>query len=153
IYVAVDAGTNTVNASTAALKLSEENWAVPSCSKRIYAGLYWTGMAHDAVASAMSSSASKVATETYNANEYQNLTNGNLVNYSTYKLTATREGGSNNRYPLFDLKIGNSSTNRYRFNYTNNTGNNRITLQIGTGSATNVPATFTTSGSIETAVF
>ena len=42
-YVDVDSDSNTLNSSSARLVLSTENGAVPSCSKIIYAGLYWTG--------------------------------------------------------------------------------------------------------------
>ena len=42
-FVDVDSDSNTLNSSSARLTLSTENGAVPSCSKIIYAGLYWTG--------------------------------------------------------------------------------------------------------------
>ena len=42
-FVDVDSDSNTLNSSSARLTLSTENGAAPSCSKIIYAGLYWTG--------------------------------------------------------------------------------------------------------------
>jgi hypothetical protein len=42
-YVDIDGDGTTINSSTSELKLSTENGAVPSCSKIVYAGLYWTG--------------------------------------------------------------------------------------------------------------
>ncbi|HPR27619.1 hypothetical protein, partial [Lentimicrobium sp.] len=46
-YVDVDGDPATVNSSAATLALSTENGANPLCSNIIYAGLYWTGRAHD----------------------------------------------------------------------------------------------------------
>jgi hypothetical protein len=46
-YVDVDAITNTLNSSSATLSLSDENGAIPACSNIIFAGLYWTGRAHN----------------------------------------------------------------------------------------------------------
>ncbi|MGO3183307.1 MAG: DUF7507 domain-containing protein [Aequorivita sp.] len=46
-YVDVDGDNSTINSSTSELKLSTENGAEPTCSNIIYAGLYWTGRAHD----------------------------------------------------------------------------------------------------------
>ncbi|MBY0486587.1 MAG: hypothetical protein K2P85_05280, partial [Flavobacteriaceae bacterium] len=52
VYVDVDGnsiaglnGSPTFNSSAATLNLSTENGAVPSCSRIVYAGLYWTGRA------------------------------------------------------------------------------------------------------------
>jgi hypothetical protein len=47
VYVDVDGDANTKNSSSATLQFSTENGAVPACSNIIYAGLYWTGRAHD----------------------------------------------------------------------------------------------------------
>lgn len=54
VYVDVDAptltglgGTPTVNSSSATLQFSTQNGAVPECSTVIFAGLYWTGRAHN----------------------------------------------------------------------------------------------------------
>lgn len=47
IYVDVDEDSNTINSSSATLSFSTEGGADPNCSNIIYAGLYWTGRAHD----------------------------------------------------------------------------------------------------------
>lgn len=57
IFVDVDGDPNTINSSTANLSLSTENGAIPECSNIIFAGLYWTGRAHDDVLSPISWSA------------------------------------------------------------------------------------------------
>src|SRR5690606_15056374 len=153
IYSDVDSDSNTWNSSTAELKLSLENGADPTCSNIIYAGLYWTGRAHNDGNSPMTFDVTKDVPQTINVNEFQNLKHGEDINYSGYDLEVSREGGSNNRYPFFDIRFGSSSSSRYRFAYTNNSGSNRVTLRIGGGSTNDVPATFSTSGNIETAVF
>ena len=47
IYVDIDGDPGTINSSSAELNLSSENGADPTCSNIIYAGLYWTGRAHE----------------------------------------------------------------------------------------------------------
>ncbi len=46
-YVDVDSDATTLNSSASTLELSTENGAIPECSNIVYAGLYWTGRAHD----------------------------------------------------------------------------------------------------------
>ncbi|MDD3686854.1 MAG: hypothetical protein PHE56_08825, partial [Bacteroidales bacterium] len=46
-YVDVDSDNTTLNSSTSQLVLSNENGAIPECSNIVYAGLYWTGRAHN----------------------------------------------------------------------------------------------------------
>ncbi|MEX0996109.1 MAG: hypothetical protein WDZ45_03580, partial [Flavobacteriaceae bacterium] len=46
-YVDVDTNNNTFNSSSAYLDFSTENGASPECSEIVYAGLYWTGRAHN----------------------------------------------------------------------------------------------------------
>jgi hypothetical protein len=45
IFVDADGNSSTTNSSSADLTFSTENGAIPSCSKIIYAGLYWSGRA------------------------------------------------------------------------------------------------------------
>ncbi|WP_162231252.1 DUF11 domain-containing protein [Sunxiuqinia dokdonensis] len=46
-YVDVDGDSKTLNSSSATLAFSTENGAIPECSNIVFAGLYWTGRAHD----------------------------------------------------------------------------------------------------------
>lgn len=46
-YVDIDGDPGTLNSSSSTLAFSTENGAIPACSNIIYAGLYWTGRAHD----------------------------------------------------------------------------------------------------------
>ncbi len=48
VYVDIDGVSETVNSSSAELTFSTENNADPNCSNVIFAGLYWTGRAHNA---------------------------------------------------------------------------------------------------------
>jgi hypothetical protein len=43
IFVDADSDTSTFNSSSSTLQLSNENGALPNCSRILYAGLYWTG--------------------------------------------------------------------------------------------------------------
>jgi hypothetical protein len=47
VYVDIDNDATTLNSSSADLNFSTENGAVPACSEVVYAGLYWTGRAHN----------------------------------------------------------------------------------------------------------
>ncbi|MDY0142465.1 MAG: HYR domain-containing protein, partial [Bacteroidales bacterium] len=47
MYVDVDSDATTLNSSSANLNFSIENGADPNCSNIVYAGLYWTGRAHN----------------------------------------------------------------------------------------------------------
>ena len=47
-YVDVDGDPLTWNSSSATLQFSTENEADPDCSSILFAGLYWSGRAHDA---------------------------------------------------------------------------------------------------------
>ncbi len=47
VYVDVDNVSTTINSSSAELTFSTENGANPNCSEVVFAGLYWTGRAHN----------------------------------------------------------------------------------------------------------
>jgi hypothetical protein len=58
-YVDVDTDASTLNSSASTLQFSTENGAIPECSNIIYAGLYWTGRAHNGGDSPMEFSVTK----------------------------------------------------------------------------------------------
>ena len=72
VYVDVDGDANTVNSSSATLEFSNENGAIPTCSNIVYAGLYWTGRAHDGGSSPLNFNVGG-STNDYNNN---NVVNG-----------------------------------------------------------------------------
>ncbi|OYX14441.1 MAG: hypothetical protein B7Z16_14465, partial [Algoriphagus sp. 32-45-6] len=71
-YVDVDGDASTFNSSSANLTFSNENGAVPECSKVVFAGLYWTGRASDGSSSPDTFDVTKNAvTKTFNKRKVQ----------------------------------------------------------------------------------
>lgn len=71
-YVDIDGDTNTFNSSSANLTFSNENGAVPECSKVVFAGLYWTGRASDGSTSPDTFNVTKNSiTKTFNKRKVQ----------------------------------------------------------------------------------
>ncbi|MES2240032.1 MAG: LamG-like jellyroll fold domain-containing protein [Bacteroidota bacterium] len=143
-YVDIDGDSNTLNSSMATLELtnSGENSANQNCSTVIYAGLYWTGKSQDADTFSVSK---QTQSGTQSINNDLTVTNSQSITNTNYALSVARNGGSNNRYPSYTFS-GNSNT--YLFTYTNS---GTVTLIVNSGSTTNIPATFSTSGSTATA--
>ena len=79
IYVDVDSDPSTINSSSAALNLSNENGSIPSCSNIIYAGLYWTGRSSNGGDSPLTFSVTK---------------NGVTVNFDKQKVLIKGPGAS-----------------------------------------------------------
>ncbi len=156
VYVDVDGnsiaglgGTPTFNSSAATLSLSTENGAVPSCSRIVYAGLYWTGRADQSGTASNTFSVTKSfsnGSQSVN-NDYNVIHNGSITNTS-YTLTVSRGGSTGNFYPIYTFSNG---TNSYVFNYTNNTGAAQVTMSLNGATATNIPVTVAVSGTIATA--
>ncbi|RVT77498.1 hypothetical protein EOD40_06760 [Flavobacterium sufflavum] len=144
-YVDIDGDSNTFNSSMATLELSNggENSAVQNCSTVIFAGLYWTGKSNDADTFSVSK---QVQSGTQSINTNSTVTNGQSITNTNYSFNVTKGGTGNNRYPI-NTFTGNGNT--YTFDFNTST----VTLSINGGTATNVPVTITTSGSIATAVF
>ncbi|WP_396140430.1 beta strand repeat-containing protein, partial [Flavobacterium sp.] len=155
-YVDIDGNSNngvdakpTFNSSSSTLTFSSENGATPSCSNIVYAGLYWTGRASNASTSDNTFTVTKTLPGSQLINNDYTLGNGSTITNTTYALAITREDVSrSNRYPIYTFSDG---TNNYVFNYTNATGASMITLSVNGGTAVNVPATVSTSGSTATA--
>ena len=66
VYVDIDGDASTLNSSSANLAFSTENGAIPSCSNIIYAGLYWTGRAHDGTSANTFTVTKNSVTKTFN---------------------------------------------------------------------------------------
>ncbi|RAR51168.1 hypothetical protein B0I10_101344, partial [Flavobacterium lacus] len=149
-YVDIDNDTNTWNSSSANLVLSTENGANPACSNIVYAGLYWTGRASDASTSPNIFTVERqVPGGIVNVNNNYTVGHNQTITNTTYNLSITRNSPTNtNRSPIYTFISG---TNTYVFNFTNNTGANRVTLSVNGGTAVNIPVNYTTSGSIGTA--
>ncbi len=134
IYVDIDGDPNTINSSSATLQFSEENDANPECTNIIYAGLYWTGRAHDGGTSPNSFEIGGTSDQ-YNNNEKNGYTlsitsadgPGNEYNERTATYTFTPLGGGD--VVVFKYKTYSSrswgSTSWY----------DEVTVQVGSGSA------------------
>ena len=84
-YVDVDNDSSTLNSSSATLNFSTENSAIPECSRILYAGLYWTGRAGDALTYTINGielNKRKVLLKTPNSGSYIEITaNNNDIYY------------------------------------------------------------------------
>ena len=107
IFVDVDNTRNTLNSSSATLTLSTENGALPECSNIIYAGLYWTGRAHDGASSPDTFTVSK----SFTGGEPQSVTTNYTVQHSagvlipntSYTMAVTRLGNNNSYYLHYEI--------------------------------------------------
>lgn len=139
IYVDIDGDPNTINSSSATLQLSTENGALPQCSNIIYAGLYWTGRAHDGT----SPNAFPVGGINRTLQHSNTVTGSNPA----YNMTITRRGTNNNFYVRYTFAPTSGTGSIYHFDFTNNADNsaNVVTVTIGNGAPTNIPSSVTTS--------
>ncbi|ERJ58681.1 Ig-like domain-containing protein, partial [Sphingobacterium paucimobilis] len=137
IYVDVDGDANTINSSSATLSFSNENGADPSCSNVVYAGLYWTGRAHNSGNSPMEFTVGEVTTD---------LNNGNSMSGYTLSMVAVNEdqgaGTSDGRlatYTFTPTGGGQVVVFRFRSWYEGSfwpTYKGTMTVQVGAGTET-----------------
>ncbi|MBB1140063.1 hypothetical protein [Myroides sp. WP-1] len=128
-YVDVDGDWNTINSSSATLVLPNTN---VTCQKIVYAGLYWSGRAHENE-SPMSFTVARMEEVT----QYdQNISKGNSFSTGGFKFTNVQsEGSSRDKYPKYtlsneaflfatqyDFRLTNNATNpvQYRKNFITN---------------------------------
>ncbi|MCF8464950.1 MAG: hypothetical protein K9G41_08920, partial [Flavobacteriales bacterium] len=144
IYVDIDGVDSTFNSSMATLDFSAENGADDECTNVLFAGLYWTGRTDESSSSPYTFNVTKqVQTGSTPVNQNYTVGDNDNIPNTGYTLQVTRGGSSGNRYPIYTFSDG---TNTYVFNFTNNTGANRVTLSVNGNAAVNVPVTYTTSG-------
>ena len=138
VYVDVDNDPSTINSSSAVLNIPVENGSIPSCSNIIYAGLYWTGRAHDEP----SPNTFDVEQTTYTLqpiNNNQTVANNEIITYTNYKLAISRSGGNNNRTITYTFAPSSGNPgNTIVFTYAHNNGNPTLTVSINNGSPTTV---------------
>ncbi|MFA8432905.1 MAG: hypothetical protein ACEPOZ_00160 [Marinifilaceae bacterium] len=89
-YVDVDNDSNTLNSSSATLEFSSENGAKPQCSHIVYAGLYWTGRAHNGY-SPMTFEVSRQIEESRYVEEDFSIQDGDDVPYTSFSLSISRQ--------------------------------------------------------------
>ena len=102
-YVDVDGDGNTINSSSADLVLPGGE-----CTEILYAGLYWSGRAHDGGSSAQTFTVNNTVTrEVYDGDI--KVTGGNFSNYGI-NLSKSREGSSRNYYTRYQIDFKGTTT-------------------------------------------
>ena len=137
IYVDVDNNPQTINSSTAELTFSTENDAIPSCSNIIFAGLYWTGRAHDGTSANTFTVTQTIpgAGTPIAVNNNQTVSNSTLITYTDYRLAIVRSGDRNNRtitYTFTSSGAGNTVAFIYAYN------NGSPTLHVSVNGAASI---------------
>ncbi|WP_316832658.1 hypothetical protein [Pedobacter aquatilis] len=146
IYVDVDGDENTFNSST-----SNFNYTVdPTCTKIIYAGLYWTGRANDNNSNTFNVSKTVNVSTAVPANSTQKLTNGSAVQYSSYTMAVSRiNNSSTDRYPRYSF-TGSGTT--YLFEVRNSPSAGAVYVSTNNGTSwTSLSSTYTTTTSTSSA--
>ena len=137
IYVDIDGDPGTINSSSAILGFSAENGADPTCSNIIYAGLYWTGRAHDDTYNSVESPNSFFVPD----GGHHNVVDG--MTYGGYTLTITQStqsgiGTAAPRYATYTfIPIGGGDAVVFRYNTWQpflSSWQSSLTVQIGSGS-------------------
>lgn len=154
IYVDVDNDPSTLNSSSATLEYSNENNAIPECTSIIYAGLYWTGRAHDASSTGGNPQSFQATGRVKNGdmipvpplNSAVTLSHRqtNSDYFTPVTLAVTREGSSNSFTVVYTFTIG-GNTVIFHHNF-----DGTVSYQIGGGewaSPDNVVSTTSGSGS------
>ncbi|MGG7036070.1 MAG: hypothetical protein ACI7YS_12860, partial [Flavobacterium sp.] len=147
VYVDVDGDPDTFNSSSSTLVYSTENGAVPSCSKVVFAGLYWTGKSTSSN-SEFNVTKGVASPQAVNNNltivHNQNIASTSPVYTTNYSLSVNVSSTSgSNRYPIYTFS-GNGNT--YVFRFYNSGATNRVTLSVNSGSETPVAATINGAG-------
>lgn len=143
-YVDVDGDNNTSNSSSATLGFSTEGGADPSCSSIIYAGLYWTGRAHNG----------NSPMTFYNGGSTNNRYTGDSFNNYSLSISADNQdqgsGTSNGRRATYTFERSGANTVTFRFNSwrIGNSGSNysgSVEVQVGSGNWTTVSGSITSN--------
>lgn len=157
-YVDVDNIPSTLNSSSAQLVIPDAD-----CSEIIYAGLYWTGRAHDTNASANTFSVTRpvvapgAAINLNNQSAQYNSSSSDSINrlstHTNYRFTeVTQQGTGNNRYPQY--LINGTGLQTYYFRITNdgsNNGSNRVQVSTSaTSGYSTLPSTYNSTTGVAT---
>ncbi|MDL2296571.1 tandem-95 repeat protein, partial [Bacteroidales bacterium OttesenSCG-928-E04] len=149
VYVDIDGDPTTANSSSAVLKIRDttDQGAIiyPECTDIVYAGLYWSGRAHDANTSpnSFTSSSYRTTYETVNigtiTGQQTNFTADRTIDYTRIAnsnfyagIYVDQEDGRNLMYAILDLDYKVVA----QFRYTRRTsGNNPYTVSYRLGSS------------------
>ncbi len=105
-YVNVDAmnAHRPFNSSSAELRFSDEGGADSNCTHIVFAGLYWTGRAHNNDSPHSFEVAKTVPGNTpIPVASEQNVEHDDNVNYTGYRMAISRQGNSGSRYPRYSF--------------------------------------------------
>ena len=100
-YVDIDLDGTTINSSSSFLDITND-----ACTEIVYAGLYWSGRADTGNMSFNVSGTVQTGT-TSGVQTVNNTHNGGVNNLDNTTVTITRNGSSNNYYPVQLVQIGN----------------------------------------------
>lgn len=148
IYVDVDGDPNTLNSSSATLQFTNENGALDDCTNIIYAGLYWTGRAHDGGNSPIEFTVGGGTDNRYNDDSF----NGYSLSITSSDDSSNNTSNNNRRiatYKFTPQGSGNIVTFRY-YSWSLQNNNNyraKVTVQIGNGQETEVTGSLTSTNS------
>ncbi|HNX89440.1 MAG TPA: T9SS type A sorting domain-containing protein [Paludibacteraceae bacterium] len=140
IYVDVDNNPQTINSSSAELTFPVENESLPSCSNIIYAGLYWTGRAHDGESSNTFTVPITVPGSPITVNNNQTPGNNSKITYTNYSLTIVRSGDRNNRTITYTFTSSDTG-NTVAFIYAYNSGSPTLSVSVNGATPTAVTTT------------
>jgi uncharacterized repeat protein (TIGR01451 family) len=140
-YVDIDGVDTTFNSSSAELVLSTENGAIPSCSNIIYAGLYWTGRAHDGESPNTFTVTKNIPGDTPEAVNYDYQVNHNgTINYTNYTMVVTRMGSTSAYYPRYTFtSSGDGGTVIFESLLSTNTPAYQVRYSTDGGSSWSIP--------------
>lgn len=134
VYVDVDGDANTLNSSSATLQFSDENGAIPACSNILYAGLYWSGRAHDGGTSPTTFTVGGTAVDYFNSN---------TVNGYTLEISQT---GTDPRIATYTFTPVSGDAVVFTVSTNSNETVNYVRVQVGSGDQVDLGYT-RTSGS------
>ena len=132
VYVDVDDNPYTLNSSSAYLSFSGENSALPQCTDIVFAGLYWTGRAHDGD-SPMTFTVTKTGGPDVPMpfDENQNVSNNENVDYTDYDLSISSSGTGGNRVVTYIFESdGSGDTYTFVYSYSS------VTVKVNNGTST-----------------
>lgn len=143
VYVDIDGDATTLNSSSATLQFSAEAGIDHSCTKIVYAGLYWMGRAHDGTSSPESWTIGGGTND---------RTNGNSFSGYTLAITSTNDNGLGTdgrvaTYTFTPSNGGDAVIFRFYSWRQGQTPQGYTTVQVGSGAATNIDGTISATSS------
>lgn len=146
VYVDIDGDPQTLNSSSATLEFPAETDVDHNCSEIVFAGLYWTGRAHDGNTGSPNSFMGGGSTN----DKY----NGNSFNGYTLAITAVNAAETDGRIATYTFTPNNGGDAVvFRFHswrtgsYWSPTYHGTVTVQIGSGAETTVNGSLTSTSS------